>query len=64
MTSAHASSDISRRVMLATAVLLPTVFGPTLLISEPVQAQTALLPSWNHGASKRAIVEFVARVRR
>jgi hypothetical protein len=64
MKSAYASSDISRRVVLSTAALLPALFGPTLLISEQAQAQTDPLPSWNDGASKRAIVEFVARVTR
>jgi len=62
MTSAHASSDVSRRVMLATAAPLPTLCGSTLLISE--QAQTDPLPSWNDGPSKWAIFDSAARVTR
>src|SRR5229473_7368949 len=52
----HASISIGRRVLLAIAV------GPALLASEQAHAQTDLLPSWNEGASKGAIVAFVARV--
>ena len=42
--------------------MLPIVFGLTVRTS--AQAPTDLLPSWNDGASKRAIVEFVTRVTR
>ena len=59
-----ASLGINRRVLLTTAATLSILFGPALLISEQARAQTDPLPSWNDGASKRAIVEFVARVTR
>jgi hypothetical protein len=55
------SPGINRRVLL-TVALLPTVFGPA--IRAPAQAQADPLPSWNDGASKRAIIEFVTRVTR
>jgi hypothetical protein len=64
MESAHGSFGISRRVLLATAAVLPILLGPTPPISGQAQAQTDPLPSWNDGASKRAIVEFVARITR
>jgi phosphoglycolate phosphatase-like HAD superfamily hydrolase len=60
MTSILASSGISRRVLLATAAGLPVLLGPALPV--PLQAQGDPLPSWNEGATKRSIVEFVARV--
>jgi hypothetical protein len=44
------------------AAALPVLLGPALPV--PLRAQTDPLPSWNEGASKRAIVEFVARVTR
>lgn len=34
------------------------------LLILPIQAQTDPLPSWNEGAAKRAIADFVARVTR
>jgi hypothetical protein len=57
-------SGISRRILLATVTVLPGLLGPALLVSEQALAQTDPLPSWNEGASKRTIVEFVARVTR
>jgi hypothetical protein len=62
MKSTRAFFGISRRVLLTTAAALPILFGPILPMSEQAQAQTDPLPSWNDGASKQAIVEFVARV--
>ncbi len=35
-----------------------------LLLASAAQAQTDPLPSWNEGAAKQAIVDFVARVTR
>jgi phosphoserine phosphatase len=60
MTWKPAFSGISRRVLLATAAVLPVLLGPALPI--PLQAQTDPLPSWNEGAAKQAIMTFVARV--
>lgn len=44
--------------VLTMAVIAPFV-APTLA---PAHAQTDALPSWNEGAAKKAIVDFVARV--
>jgi hypothetical protein len=60
MTSTYVSSGISRRVLLTGAAALPVLLG----LPNSLQAQTDPLPSWNDGASKRAIVAFVARVTR
>ena len=60
MTSTHACSGISRRVLLAGAATLPVLLGPASPI--PLHAQTDPLPSWNEGATKQAIMTFVARV--
>jgi len=60
MTSTQLSSGISRRFLLMTATALPILLGPALPIS--LRAQTDPLPSWNDGATKQAIVTFVARV--
>jgi hypothetical protein len=62
MTSTPAFSGISRRVMLASAAALPVLLGPALPISLEAQAQADPLPSWNEGATKQAIVAFVARI--
>jgi hypothetical protein len=59
---ARISPGISRRRLLMRAAALPVLLGPALPV--PLRAQTDPLPSWNEGASKRAIVEFVARVTR
>lgn len=53
---------INRRVILTTLAVLPAWSGT--LLSASAQAQTDLLLSWNDGATKQAIVEFVARVTR
>jgi phosphoglycolate phosphatase-like HAD superfamily hydrolase len=47
-----AGTGLSRRTILATGVL-------SLILSGAAQAQTDLLPSWNIGAAKKAIVGFV-----
>src|SRR5450631_2458436 len=62
MKPIRAFSEINRRNLLTTAVALPVLFGVTLPTSGQAQAQADSLPSWNEGASKRTIVEFVAKV--
>ena len=64
MTTTPASFGINRRVLLTTAATLSILFGPALPVLKQAQAQTDPLPSWNDGASKQAIIEFVARVTR
>ena len=55
------SFDINRRTLLSTLALLPVFSGPFLVAS--AQAQTArpgsVLPSWNDGPAKQAILDFV-----
>ena len=64
MKSIPASLGITRRVLLTTAATVPILFRSALSILQHAQAQTDLLPSWNDGPAKKAIVEFVARVTR
>jgi phosphoglycolate phosphatase-like HAD superfamily hydrolase len=56
-----ASAGMSRRAMLSGLAVLPVLSGALLPVSAP--AQTAgtggLLPSWNDGAAKQAIFDFV-----
>jgi len=56
-----APSGINRRVMLSTLAMLPALSG--LLHSIPAAAQAPAegspLPSWNDGAAKQAILDFV-----
>jgi hypothetical protein len=65
MKSNVASSGISRRTLVSTLAALPVLSGT--LFHASVQAQTAtgdVLPSWNDGASKQSIVNFVTAVTR
>jgi hypothetical protein len=57
-------SGVSRRALLTTVAALSVSIGTVLLIVEQAGAQTDPLPSWNDGATKQAITEFVARVTR
>jgi phosphoglycolate phosphatase-like HAD superfamily hydrolase len=61
MGSNPSSSAVSRRALLSALAVLPTLPGTLLPVS--AQAQTAttggLLPSWNDGAAKQAIFDFV-----
>jgi phosphoglycolate phosphatase-like HAD superfamily hydrolase len=58
MNSTPASFGINRRMLLATAAMVAS-FGPALPILKQAQAQTDPLPSWNDGAAKQAILDFV-----
>ena len=49
-----------RRALFTMAASLSLLFGPL----KQAQAQNDPLPSWNDGATKQAITEFVARVTR
>jgi hypothetical protein len=62
MSSSQASSHIDRRALLAGAAALPVLLG--LPIARPAQAQADPLPSWNDGAAKKSILDFVAAVTR
>src|SRR6266498_4513834 len=59
MKSIAPSSGINRRVLLSTLALLPALSGPLLPVSAPAQTPGGLLPSWNDGAAKQAIFDFV-----
>jgi phosphoserine phosphatase len=58
MTTLPASFDVNRRVLLSTMALLPALRPISAL------AQADALPSWNDGAAKTSITEFVTRVTR
>jgi hypothetical protein len=55
------SSEVNRRVLLSTLVLLPALRGPLVPVSAAAQTATpgGLLPSWNDGPAKQAIFDFV-----
>jgi len=59
--SPNSHSGVSRRVLLSALAMLPTFSG--VLLPDPASAQTAILgaplPSWNDGAAKQAIFDFV-----
>ncbi len=61
MKRKFSSSGIDRRVMLSSLAMLPALSGAFL--SSVAQAQTATsadpLASWNDGAAKKAILDFV-----
>src|SRR5271155_862750 len=59
-----ASFGMNRRALLTTAAVMLSLFGPAFSAAKQALAQTDRLPSWNDGASKRAITDFVARVTR
>src|SRR6185436_5558880 len=52
------SIGLSRRVLLSTLAMLPMLSASL----RPAQAQSDPLPSWNDGATKNAITDFVARI--
>jgi phosphoglycolate phosphatase-like HAD superfamily hydrolase len=55
------SSQVNRRVLLSTLALLPTLSELLLPLSASAQTAAAgdLLPSWNDGPAKQAILDFV-----
>jgi phosphoglycolate phosphatase-like HAD superfamily hydrolase len=60
MKSDHSPSDISRRTAIAGMALLPALSSALLSTSAEAQATSgAPLASWNEGAAKQAIVDFV-----
>ena len=54
------SAVLSRRLLLSTMAVVPALTG--LLRTNSALAQADPLPSWNDGASKSSITNFVARV--
>ena len=53
---------IDRRVLLSSLAMLPVLSVSLRSTSAVAQAQRDPLPSWNDGATKASIVDFVARV--
>jgi hypothetical protein len=53
------SSRISRRVLLSTATVLPTLSGLVVASTAQAQGRAGVLPSWNDSPAKQAIIEFV-----
>ena len=65
MTAIIPSLAISRRTLVSTLAALPVLSGT--FFSASAQAQTAAgdpLPSWNDGATKQSIINFVTAVTR
>ena len=52
---------MDRRALLTSLALLPALSAPLFPASAPAQTATSggLLPSWNDGAAKQAIIDFV-----
>jgi phosphoglycolate phosphatase-like HAD superfamily hydrolase len=60
MNPRNPSSGIDRRALVSALALLPALSGTLFPRSAQAQAtQVAALPSWNDGAAKQAIVDFV-----
>ncbi len=61
MTGDAPRSAIDRRVLLSTLALLPVLSTSLTSVSASAQTSTSgdALPSWNDGASKKAILDFV-----
>ena len=61
MKPTAACPGIDRRALLASLALLPALSVPFFPASAPAQTATSggSLPSWNDGAAKQAIVDFV-----
>ena len=53
------SSGIDRRALLSTMAALPVLSGTLIPVSAAAQTPGAPLPSWNDGAAKQAILDFV-----
>jgi phosphoglycolate phosphatase-like HAD superfamily hydrolase len=63
---ADGAFGMSRRGLVAALALLPTMSGLLLSLSARAQTDAAAvqLPSWNDGAAKQAILDFIAEVTR
>src|SRR5260370_16864378 len=53
---------IDRRILLSSMAMVPLLTVAVRSTSAVAQAQSDPLPSWNDGATKASILEFVARV--
>jgi len=60
MKEAVLRSGIDRRTLLTTLALLPVLSAPRISVSaSALTASSGPLPSWNEGAAKQAILDFV-----
>src|SRR6516164_4176474 len=50
---------VSRRALLSTAAVLPSLPGLIAATAADAQAPAGVLPSWNDGPAKQAILDFV-----
>jgi len=50
---------LSRRALLSTAAVLPSLPGLIAATAADAQAPAGVLPSWNDGPAKQAILDFV-----
>ena len=62
MTTPQTFSCVSRRILLSSLALLPLLSASLRSTAAQAQAQRDPLPSWNDGATKSSILDFVARV--
>src|SRR5437763_10537399 len=53
---------VDRRILLSSLAMLPVLSASLRSTSAVAQAQGNPLPSWNEGATKASILDFVARV--
>src|SRR5258707_9522793 len=53
---------LDRRILLSSLAMLPVLSAALRSTSAVAQAQRDPLPSWNEGATKALILDFVARV--
>jgi phosphoglycolate phosphatase-like HAD superfamily hydrolase len=51
--------SISRRILLSTAAALPALSELVVAAAAKAQAPAEVLPSWNDGPAKQAVIEFV-----
>jgi haloacid dehalogenase-like hydrolase len=62
MSTPRAFFGVSRRILLSSLAMLSVLFASPRSTTAQAQAQRDPLPSWNDGATKAAIVDFVGRV--
>lgn len=62
MKSIGSSGELSRRMLLNGLAALPALTIPLSFTISSASAQTDALPSWNEGATKASITDFVRRV--
>jgi haloacid dehalogenase-like hydrolase len=62
MSTPRASFGVDRRILLSSLAMLPVLSASLRLTPAHAQAQRDPLPSWNDGATKSSILDFVGRV--